>query len=37
MDILNWLRFVNDEEVLNYFSKLTEAMRIWVDLVEVFE
>jgi hypothetical protein len=30
-------RFVNDEEVLNYFSKLTEAMRIWVDLVEVFE
>lgn len=30
-------KFVNDEEVLNYFSKLTEAMRIWVDLVEVFE
>jgi hypothetical protein len=30
-------RFVNDEEVLSYFSKLTEAMRIWVDLVEVFE
>jgi uncharacterized protein (DUF1499 family) len=30
-------KFVNDEEVLSYFSKLTEAMRIWVDLVEVFE
>ncbi|MCC6018817.1 MAG: hypothetical protein LM601_07290 [Candidatus Verstraetearchaeota archaeon] len=30
-------RFVNDEEVLSYFSKLTEAMRIWVDLVGVFE
>ena len=30
-------KFVTDEEVLSYFSKLTEAMRIWIDLVEVFE
>jgi hypothetical protein len=29
-------KFVNDEEVLHYFSRLAEAMRIWIDLIDVF-
>jgi hypothetical protein len=30
-------KFITDEETLSYFSRLTEAMKIWIDLVEVFE
>ena len=30
-------RYVNDEEMLGYVLKLSEAMRIWVNLVGAFE
>jgi hypothetical protein len=30
-------KFFTDDEILKYFSKLAEAMKIWTELVELFK